>query len=248
MEETGTRHEPLNLTIMAKQTEIYLNGKIDNLVFYSAWGQKLVRSMPARLKQTTNTRARSRNFGFAATAGKILRSHLEPVLPFPKDKKMQSLFSGAISRWLGLSDLANLASQTPEGLTGFSFNPQIAFTDRCKIPFIITRKADELQIALPNFIPAQVFAAPAGTQQVELSFCLAGCSLQEVTNGHAHTKKILLPFDQQLQPAQNLALPVAMQQGNLLVLGAAVRFINEQGQADTRPGFLPAGIIWAAYY
>jgi len=234
---------------MAKQTEIYLNGKLDNLVFYTAWGQKLVRSMPATLKQTSNTRTRSRNFGLAASVGRILRSQLEPVLHFPKDKKMQSLFSGAIARWLGLSDVASLpAQQQLPALTGFSFNTEVAFTDRCKIPFTISNHLNELQISLPAFIPDEVFAAPAGTQQVELSFCLAGCALQGASNGNGHTQTLVFPYNRQLQPAQTLVLPLAMQPGNLVMLGASARFIKEEGHADARPVYLPAGIIWAAYY
>jgi hypothetical protein len=233
---------------MAKQTEIYLNGRVDNLVFYTAGGQKLVRSMPAMLKQTSNTRTRSRNFGLAATAGRILRNQLEPVLPFPKDKKMQSCFSGVISRWLGLSDINSLPPQTPEALIGFSFNPKVAFTDRCKISFTIIKQAEEMQIALPEFIPAEVFAAPAGTQQVQLSFSLAGCGLQQGGLRNGVMQQLVLTYNDQPQPAQTLILPAITERDTLLILVISIRFINEQGKADNREVFLPAAVLWAAYY
>jgi len=233
---------------MAVQTEIYLNGKLNNLVFYTSGGQKLVRTMPERLNQTSNTQARSRNFGLAATAGRILRSHLEGVLPFPKDKKMQSLFSGAISRWLGLSDAASLPPQTPEALNGFSFNQKIAFGERCRIPFTISKQADELQIALPELIPAGVFAAPVATQEVQLSFSLAGCGLLQAGFRNAAAKQLVIPYNDQLQPAQTVTLPAITEEGTLLVLVAAIRFMKEQGKPDTREEFLPAAILWSAYY
>jgi hypothetical protein len=233
---------------MGIQTEIYLRGKLNNLIFYNSGGQNLVRSMPARIKQTGNTRTRSRNFGLAATAGRVLRSHLEKVLPFPKDKKMQSRFSGAISRWLGISDVASLLPQTPEALTSFSFNTQVAFAERCRIPFTINKQADELQIALPEFIPAEAFAAPVGTQQVQLSFSLAGCGLLQTGLDKGAMKQLALPYNHQLQPAQTLTLPALTERGTLVVLVAALRFMNEQGKVDKRKGFLPAAVLWPAYY
>ena len=235
---------------MALQTEIYLSGKLNNLVFYTSGGQKLVRTRPSNVKQSVNMQVRSRNFGIAAAAGRVMRSLLEPMLPFPKDRGMQILFSGAISCWLGLSDIASLPPQQPlEALAGFSFNRQVAFTDRCKIPFVInSNHLNELQVTLPAFNCATVFAAPAGTQQVEIIFSLAACALQGATNGNGHTQKLVFPFNVQLQPAQTLVLPAAIQRGSLLLLGAAARFIKEQGKADSRPAYLPAGIIWAAYY
>jgi len=233
---------------MGVQTEIYLRGKLNNLIFYTSGGQKLVRTMPASVKQTGNTRTRSRNFGIAATAGSILRSLLEPVIPFPKDRRMQTLFLGAIARWLGLEDIASLQPQTPDVLSGFSFNQEVAFTDRCRISFTISKQADELQITLPAFIPAEVFTAPAGMQQVQLSFSLAGCGLLTATSRGAQARQLVLSYNDQLQPAQTLVLPAITEPGTLLVLVAAVRFINEQGKADSREVFLPAGIVWSAYY
>jgi len=233
---------------MAVQTEIYLAGKLHNLVFYTMGGKKLVRSRPSNVKQSINTLTRSRNFGIASAAARVLRSQLAPVIPFPKDREVQNLFTGAISRWLGLSDIASLTPQTPGALIGFSFNQKIAFTDRCKIPFIISNNTGELQISIPEFIPTESFAAPAGTQQVQLSFCLAGCGLLQPGFGNRATKQLVLPFNQQLQAAQTLALPALTGRGTLLVLVAAVRFMNEQGKADNREVFLPAAVLWSVYY
>jgi hypothetical protein len=248
-QEGGKKETLTNKFItMAVQTEIYLSGKLNNLVFYTSGGKKLVRSTPSNVKQSINTVTRSRNFGFAAKAGRVLRSQLEPVIPFPKDRAVQNLFTGAISRWLGLSDINILPPQTPVALIGFSFNQQLAFTDRCKIPFTISNTATELQITIPAFIPAEVFAAPAGTQQVQLSFSLAACGLLRSNPHNAQIKKLEISYNKQLQPAQTVALPALTDPDTLLVLVAAIRFMNEQGMADSREVFLPATVLWAAYY
>ncbi|MBS1655787.1 MAG: hypothetical protein JSU05_13130 [Bacteroidetes bacterium] len=235
---------------MALQTEIYLSGRVQNLVFYKSGGQRLVRSIPEQVNQSPATRIRSRNFGLAAAAGRMLRSRLAPVIPFPKDKKMQSLFSGTIARWLGLQDAATLPAKQPlEALQGFSFNTQIAWTDRCRVPFSIsTAGGGELQITIPAFIPTDVFSAPAGTQQVELIFSVACCGLLQADDRNGHTQELQVLFSNQQEPGQMISFPVTVQQGTLSVLAVAARFINETGMADTRPVFLPAAVIWAGYF
>ena len=61
-----------------------------------------------RKKRTDATKRRSKNFGIASTATKILRQHFGDRLPFPKDKHMQRRFFGAVAKWLGCKDTAEL--------------------------------------------------------------------------------------------------------------------------------------------
>lgn len=74
---------------MALQSATFLSGKIDKVVFYKRSGTYIARAIAAEVKQSAATKQRSKNFGIAASAGKTLRSLLLPVLPFPKDKRMQ---------------------------------------------------------------------------------------------------------------------------------------------------------------
>src|SRR5258708_22685024 len=86
-------------------------------------GKNFMKSAPARVRQTKNTKIRSTNFGIASRAGKALRYELLPVLPFPKDKLMQSKFSGAICNWLQLQSMQSLkpSDELPH-IYNFDFN------------------------------------------------------------------------------------------------------------------------------
>ena len=234
---------------MAVQNEINLKGKLNNLVFYTSGGKHLVRSMPATVQQSANTLVRSRNFGLAAAAGRLLRSYLAGVIPYPKDRKMQNHFTGAIARGLALTDTTlTRPDQLPAALIGFSFNTAAELGKSCKIAVTVSSSSSgELHISLPAFVPAQAFAAPRGTEQVQVSFSLAACGLLQSQARKGYTQELLVPYHQPLQAAQTLQLPAGMQDGDLLVLVAAIRFINGEGHADSRAAFLPAEVIWAGY-
>ena len=93
---------------MALQIANYISGKMDNIIFYERSGKFFARSMPVKVKQTEATKKRSMNFGIASARGEALRHLLIPSQPFPKDRKMQNRFAGAIAKWLQLSNIEAL--------------------------------------------------------------------------------------------------------------------------------------------
>ncbi len=76
----------------------FISGKMGNIIFYKRNGNYFARIAPDKVKQTAPTKTRSKNFDIAFSAGKTLQKLLLPSLPFPKDKKMQSRFLGAIAK------------------------------------------------------------------------------------------------------------------------------------------------------
>lgn len=82
---------------MARLADPGPTGKIDNLIFYSMYGKKYVRSMPRHVKQTNATKARSNEFAKASTIGASIRSGLNPVIPEASDRKKKFK-----SGWWGL--------------------------------------------------------------------------------------------------------------------------------------------------
>ncbi|MEO7490158.1 MAG: hypothetical protein ABIU77_23780, partial [Ferruginibacter sp.] len=168
---------------MAIQSATYLTGKINNIVFYQRLGTYIARTVPATVKQSAATRVRSKNFGIAAAAGSSLRCSLQQALPFPKNKIMQSRFSGAIALWLGRNDTGSLPPQTSlPFISEFSFNEATGIKERWKLPLTVT-KVDEqlLQLQIPAFTLTQVIAAPAHTDMIACRIIAASCNLQSPT-------------------------------------------------------------------
>lgn len=234
---------------MAVQTATFLKGKINNVIFYQIGNTHAARSAPAAVRQTEATKVRSRNFGLASSAGRTLRSLLLPVLPFPKDKKMQSRFSGAIAQWLAQNNAADLQPQPSiPFVTGFSFNDATSFAERCKLSLTVTqRSSNEIEILLPAFVPTAVVSAPAHTVMVEFIITVASCGLTNAVAGGTVTHRIEIPYNNTEQSAQSLLFPVSTAPGSLLITAAALRYTLANGEVENRSAFLPASVVEGRY-
>lgn len=235
---------------MAIQQATFISGKLYNAVFYQRSGTWVVRSVPARVRQSSNTKKRNQNFGVAATVGRLLRQQLGNGIPFPKDKKMQSRFSGAIIKWLGRADVQQLPAQTNlPYLSGFSFNPAANFSSRFKLTMEITRPGNTaLQLHLPAFIPDQAFSVPAGTAAVELLVTAAGVNLLQTTAAANRVNTVLqVEYNDTPVAAQTIALPLNSAAGDLLVTVVSMRCLDAKGQVIGKAGFMASAVVDARY-
>jgi len=140
------------------------------------------------------TKVRSRNFGVAAAAGKALRQLLLPVLPFPKDRRMQIRFSGAIAQWLHDPATIPPADKLPF-VNNFQFNTSTALAERWKLPLTVTQSSTGLiEVRIPDFVPTAIITAPARTSVVECTFTAASCLLADGTLLGSSTKKLVYPI------------------------------------------------------
>lgn len=227
---------------------MWFKGRINNVVFYQLGNTHVARSIPAHVRQTEATKARSRNFAVAASAGRILRSYWQLLLPNPKDKQMQGRFSGAIAKWLGQADVQDLPPQDNlPFISGFQFNSETTIAERLRLPLAVTATGGGLLIDIPAFIPTQMITAPVRTVSIELLFTAAACGLQQNEyRGGAETQLQTL-YNGNQQPAQQLLLAVPVTAGSLLVTVAAIRYTLTNGTIEQRAAFLPAGVVDARW-
>jgi hypothetical protein len=138
---------------MGKQKDLKYVGRDGNVIYYELNGGFYTRIAPGHIKQTSATKSRSRNFAIAAGANRVLRSLLQPAIPFPKDKKMQNRFGGAIMKWLQQKTIKQLepAINLPY-LQGFQFNEATRLGERWKVPLTVNQqKKGYFAIAHPCF-------------------------------------------------------------------------------------------------
>ena len=164
---------------MARQKSTFISGKMGNIIFYKRNGNYFARMAPDKVKQTAPTKKRSSNFGIASSAGKTLRKLLLPSLPFPKDKKMQNDFMGAIAKWLRLNNMKDLKAATRlPFLTNFNFNEKTGIGERWKVSINVTQPAaNRIEVQVPAYSPAKKIDAPAHTTGI---ICIPYCRVMQV--------------------------------------------------------------------
>ncbi len=235
---------------MASQTTSFLKGRIDNIIFFQRGGKFFARSMPDKVKQTPATKKRSRNFGIAASAGRILRGLLLPSLPFPKDKQMQSRFSGAIAKWLRLSDLKNLQPEDKvSDVLDFDFNPNSSLSERCKITIDVNQPEDGLiEVNMAAFVPVKKIIAPARTAKVIFTISSASCKLKNSSSSGSFTVTLEIPYNEDLIKKQTLSFPVGASSGNLVVTVISLRYVLAGNRLSENISFMPSSVIDARYF
>lgn len=235
---------------MAKQFTIFVKGSIGNVIFYERNGRPYARSKPGSVKQTANMKQRSLNFGIAARAGKTLRLQLAPLLPFPKDRKMQSRFSGALSQWLGTQTINELLPQPAvTALHNYNFNEACRLEERFKVPIHINLASPgQVAIDIPAFVPTQALAAPAHTAYAGLTIVTTACRLADAMPVASEIFTRRIDHNNIEQPAQQLQYSIAAQPGTLVLAAASVSFWRSNGKKEMREGYLPAAVLDAAYW
>ena len=237
---------------MGKQNDQTYVGRIGNTIYYELNGGFYTRAVPAKVRQTKATKICSKNFAVAAGANRVLRSLLQPAIPFPKDKKMQNRFGGAIMKWLQLKTPEQLepATNLPY-LQDFQFNEATSIRERWKVPLTVNKQmGDVLQLHIPAFIPKEKIAAPAWTNGIECTIAAASCNLKNsLTNGNS-VQAFTIPYNDTLVPAQNIQLPVRMPAGSLVVVAVSLTyFVSKKRRqvATDNIAFMPSGIVAAMY-
>jgi len=236
---------------MARIDDVLVSGTFDNIVFYRRMGKTCARMKRSGIKQTVLTRKRGVNFGIAARAGKALRMGLNPCMPNPTDRSMQSRFSGAIARWLGTKEVGGLSPSDPiPFISSYSFTTEDSFTERCKVPFGIGVSEGGVEVTLAAFVPSKRISAPAGTVAVKLVIAIAGCRLATGVFTGGSSQTIHIPYDDVEMPAQTLRFDVPGDKGNMIVTAARLIYTgikNGHPCIIDKKGFNPAGVINAVY-
>jgi hypothetical protein len=237
---------------MARVTDVFVEGSVENIIFYHRMGKSCARIKRSHINQTEATKMRGTNFGVAARACKGLRSGLLNVMPFPTDRSMQSRFAGSIAKWLGVSNPDELPStdEVPYVST-FQFIKEGAFHGRFKAPLSVTRPQDNLvMVSIDAFVPSLQISAPAGTVSVTLIVSVAGCLLKNGYETGSDTHRIEIPYNNIEIPAQALQFHVPIPAQSLTVTAARLIYNeikNNQLYPMENTRFMPAEIINGRY-
>jgi len=229
-----------------------ISGKLANVVFYKKYGKNFARIAPSEVKRTVNMKARNQNFGIASRNGRILRMMLAGVLPVPKDKSMQSRFSGAIAKWIGRQEIKDIpAGQKLVYLSGFQFNDKCWLAQRLQVDLAVTRVSDNmLQLQVPAFVPTESIIAPEGTESVTLEVCAAPIDLDRCMASREFSTSIEIPYTAERMAAQTIDLPVSTKRGTLIITVCALKYrLTEHGEklVSKNPAYMPGGVVDARY-
>jgi hypothetical protein len=237
---------------MAKNVNIQFSGSIGPLVGCVRYGKYYYRGKPDKVQQSAATKQSSNNFGLASKAGKIMRLYLAAAIPNATDGHMHKKLATSINKWLGL--VKGLPPQPVKEIpfvNHFNFNPQQLLQEKLRIVISFTQTGpDNYEVQLPAFVPVNDIISPAGATHIEFCISTAALRLGDDTCFGNNSSTITIPYNNTLQPAQQIAMPLQTRPGNILIAALQLRFgVQEAGEINYRKfaGKATAAIVGAVY-
>jgi hypothetical protein len=243
----------INPGIMARVLGNGFSGRIANLIYYQRNGQCFVRSTPARVRQTKATKARSGEFGRASALGKAIRKQLLPIIPNPRDHKMQLRLVATIFKWL-----QSVKSRQTDQINNLRLISRFEFTDqrpgalkRWRVPFNLRIPSPGVvEINIPAFTPEESVQAPAHTVSVTCKIIVAVLETRRGFSPGSSSYEWVMDYNSPKLPAQTISMNLPAAKGSLVVMGLSLAYQvikNGEVQDNMNKAFMPAGIVDAMY-
>jgi hypothetical protein len=176
-----------------------ISGLVGNLVFQTVNGKQIIRSRPAKVKQTKATKASSGEFGKCSIWSKQLRNGLAPFLIKQYDNIMYQRFQSSFYKaLLSNTDLAK-GQRTPmnaymNDLVGFEFNTHSLLSSYFAPKVTAVLGADKkLMVTIPVLNPVSGVTFPDHCQHAELMVYLYATNFESNIADVSHY--FILPID-----------------------------------------------------
>ena len=227
---------------MARQKGIIkLEGTVGDVSFYKSKDGYLAREKGGvdgnRIKNDPafqRTRENGSEFGRAGKAGRVLRNAFRILLQNASDSKVTSRLTKEMLRVIK-SDTANgrgervVTAGNLSILSGFDFNIDGKLGATVYAPFdaSIDRAAGDYALSIPDFVPRDSIAYPAGATHFKILLGAAEVDFENETFNFGKVESAELPLGNQVQPQVDLTLNLNADSTLDLFLVLGIDFLQE---------------------
>ena len=235
---------------MGKQTNIKLRGTVGNTIYYQWKGIHCTRTVPARVRQTGNTRKAASLFGVAVKSAAAVRALLKPVLTGATDRSVIYGLDIAFRKWLHTNpkEYTEPAESLP-AFDAFSFNKKATPGKLYRIVSVSRATGNDLLIKLPGLNPALDLAAPDDTRHLGIQFMAVVLEVDRPGEAKAIRATITIPYEDATMPAQEILLPGVTGLECLALVAMAVRYYKsgDETMPVNQVRWKPVAIVGSFY-
>jgi len=227
---------------MARQLSIVkLKGTIGGINFYKSQDGFMARekggvdgSRIASDPSFQRTRENGTEFGAACKAGKVLRVALRALLQNVSDSRMVSRLAQSMMQVIkadktSIRGQRNVIDGEAELLKGFDFNINGLLNMCLYAPYeaTIDRVAGALKVSITPFIPKSLITAPIGATHFKIVVAGAEVDFENGTNVTDTNESAVLPLDDTLTAALELAVNVTAASKHPLFIALGIEFYQD---------------------
>lgn len=214
---------------MGKQTNIKLRGRVENLIFYQWKGIHCIRTVPARVRQTENTKKIASQFGLAVKSAAKVRLLVKPLLPGPADRAVIYALDGAFRKWLHTNPLNDTApADVMPAFETFSFNKEARPGKLFRLVNVTRAGGHDISICLPAFNPARDVTAPAGTRHLGVEFMAVIIPFNGSKQADCAGANIAIPYTDVPVPAQQIQLADITSVESLVLIIMTMKYYKDE--------------------
>lgn len=212
-------------------------------VIVSSWkGIDYMRSKPSKYEVTKASLDVAHTYGVAMKVCAGFRDLLNPVLPYPKDRKMQIRFAQAMKKYLVALNSSD--ANASANLTGFNFNDVSTLQERFRVDMQVSQPAkNKIQLQLPAFTPVHAIAKKVNVTAVEIKIIAACAGLKSRRPVDVIHHTYTVAYTDVEGPAQTIELPLHKTPTALVIVVVALDFISGNNRRVTAKEFRPAGVV-----
>ncbi|NEU08639.1 hypothetical protein GZH53_09980 [Flavihumibacter sp. R14] len=227
---------------MAIQLNTRYTGRIEDLIYYERLGDYLIRTMG---QQTMATQRAAKDFGRASSLAKNLRRVLSPIIPDPRDRKMQNSLTVAVRHFLASTKKHTSTDLQNNPLAGFLFGANSSLAQCLLFPLSITEVGEgRVSIGFPQINPVEAIVAPAGTTRLEIRLTTATAHPDNDLKFSDDTAVLEIPYISGLHAPQSIDLETGSEPGSVIVVVATLRYWNGS-EPIRQAAFMPVEIVAA---
>lgn len=233
---------------MGKQGDIKLRGTVDNVIYYQWRDIHCMRTVPARVRQSDNTKVAASKFGLAVKSAAIIRSMLKPVLPDPANNATRYELDGAFRKWLHTDPLEK---GEPENnisfFEDFSFNKAATLGKLFRMVNVSRVNEQGLLLQLPAFNPVRDVPAPKETSSLQLQFTAATLSFDDQVPNKCICTDWHIPYEDKIVPLHEIILPGLTVPQSLALMVMGIRYYRGNQTMIDQMRWKPMGIVGSFY-
>lgn len=234
----------------------YLRGQVGNVVHRKLGTQQVLQTRPGRkVKQTASTMEAAEDFGYASSAGALIRQAFVNTHQKLCDDKMHNRLIQNIHRAMRCSPHRGFNSLTEgniQRLEGFQFNPNCHLQDYLFVdPKVTLGDSRQICIHFPSFHRLKHLYVPKDCQNIVLQIEVIGLKFWAKTLTFSSTKEIEITtygVSDPIIPQQTLCFDPLTDSCDGILVGMSVLYIDKVGSRhilrNTRE-LHPAAIIAA---
>jgi hypothetical protein len=214
---------------------ITLSGKLDNQVYYTRNGKKLVRKAPEKPQLSENSKKSAAEFGRAGAAASLVKPRLSFVTTPIADNGLYNRLSACFlkvihSCYTKQHGEREVADGDLALLKGFQLNRHTNSQKVCAAePVVNINPGTGISFSIPGFRLQDMVTAPPNADTLVIQLCCCACDFSGKTGLVAKTNDLHISLHKPFFPGAILSLPDGATNGKVLLVAINFYFLNRDG-------------------